>query len=69
MPAASGQYTGHGPVHMGSGPAMLWNPGGGLVTGTAVGSGIPLMLDVARSAAYGQLQAQTYWIDVQLEFL
>ena len=69
MAAPSGQYTGHGPVHMGAGPAKLLEPSGGLATGTAVGSGIPLMLDVERAAAYGQLQAQTHWINVQLEFL
>ena len=69
MAAASGQYTGHGPVHVGSGPAKLLEPSGGLATGTAVGSGIPLMLDVERAAGYGQLQAQTYWMNVQLEFL
>ena len=65
----SGQYAGHGPVHVSTGPAKLLEPSGGLATGTAVGSGIPLMLDVERAAAYGQLQAQTYWINVQLEFL
>jgi len=69
MAAASGQYTGHGPVHVGTGPAKLLEPSKGLATGTAVGSGVPLMLDVTRAAAYGQLHAQTHWINVQLEFL
>ena len=69
MATASGQYTGHGSVHVGSGPSKLLEPSGGLATGTAVGSGIPLMLDVERAATYGLLQAQTYWINVQLAFL
>ena len=43
---------------------MLLEPSGGLVR--HVGSGIPLMLDVARGS-YGQL-AQTYWMNVQLNF-
>lgn len=69
MAVSSGQYTGQGPVHVGTGPAKLLEPSGGLATGTIVGSGIPLLLDVERGAAYGQLQAHTYWINVQLEFL
>ena len=67
--APSGQYIGHGPVRLGTGPAKLLEPIGGLATGTAVGSGIPLMLKVERAAAYSQLESQTYWMNVQLEFL